>query len=457
MKIYLILVLNLFIINAVLAADELFFTGTWSSSQYNKGELPDIDLQGNSLRQIVKVSIPGEQLRFHFSNIYGKEELELKSVHVAKSAGQGTGSIIMETDTEITFNGQYNVSIPAYADIVSDIIPFSLSALDEVAITIQYGKIPFDFTGHTSSRTYSFVELGNTVSKETFSSAHKFLHWFTIAAIDVVDNEKKTEAILCYGDSITDGRGSTNDKQNRWPDVLSERLQSHPATRHLAILNQAIGGSSLYGQNNPVWPTGLGRYQKDVAEQVNVKYMIVLYGVNDILYSQRAAPVLIEGLQELIKRNRERGIITYGSPILPFKTNDDWTEEKNKIKETVNQWILNTPANEGGFDAIIDFASVVADPNDAMVLKAELSDGDGLHPNYLGYAAMGNSIDLELFINNENENENENENYDENESEYEYEDEDEVINSDEENNENNEFDDSEVTVVNETEDSINDE
>ncbi|ORY17884.1 hypothetical protein LY90DRAFT_517516 [Neocallimastix californiae] len=124
-------------------------------------------------------------------------------------------------------------------DSVSDIIPFSLSALDEVTITIQYGKIPFDFTGHTSSRTYSFVELGNAVSKETFRSIHKFLHWFTIAAIDVVDNEKKTEAILCYGDLITDGRGSTNDKQNRWPDVLSERLQNHPAIRHLAIFKSS--------------------------------------------------------------------------------------------------------------------------------------------------------------------------------------------------------------------------
>ena len=96
MKFFLISALCLILINAVFASDEVSYTGTWAASQYWNGELPDIDLQGNSLRQIVRVSIPGEQLRFHFSNIYGSEELELQSVHVAKSAGQGTGSIIVD-------------------------------------------------------------------------------------------------------------------------------------------------------------------------------------------------------------------------------------------------------------------------------------------------------------------------------------------------------------------------
>jgi len=398
MKFFLILALCLFLIGAVFAADEVSYTGTWSASQYWNGELPPIDLEGNSLRQFLRVTIPGEELRFHFSNIYGEEDMVLQSVHVAKSAGQGTGSIIVETDTEITFNGQAEVTIPAKGDIISDTIPFSISAFDELAITIFYGKIPAEFTGHAGARTNSFVEYGNAVSKETFSDVDKFARWYTIAAIDVVDNEQQYEAILCYGDSITDGRGSTTDKQNRWPDVFAEKLKSNPATEHFAVLNGGIGGSSLHGPNNPKWPTGLGRFQKDVAEQTNVKYMIVLYGVNDIMYSGKTAPILIEAFQELIQRAHELGITVYGSPILPFKTNDVWTEEFNQIKQDVNTWILNTPASEGGFDAIIDFASVIADPNDSEVFYADLCDGDGLHPNYLGHNAIGNSVDLDLFI-----------------------------------------------------------
>jgi len=402
MKFYLISALCLFLISAVFAADGKFYTGTWASSQYWTGEMPDIEVPGSSIRQFLRVSIPGEELRFHFSNIIGSEEMELKSVHVAKSAGQGTGSIIVDTDTEITFNGKSEVVIPAHGDIVSDDIPFSINALDEIAVTIYYGKIPTaEFTSHAGARTNSFIEVGNVVSKETFSQDHKFPRWYTIAAIDVVDNEKKYEAVLCYGDSITDGRGSTTDKQNRWTDVLAEKLQSNPATQHIAVLNQGIGGSSLHGETSIRWPTGLGRFQKDVAEQTNVKYMIVLYGVNDIVYGQKTAPVLIGAFKELIQKSHELGITVYGSPILPFKTNDNWTEEFEKVKKEVNAWIINTPASEGGFDAVVDMATVVSDPEDIDVLKYELSDGDGLHPNYLGYNAMGNAIPYELFIKDE--------------------------------------------------------
>eukprot|EP00833_Pecoramyces_ruminatium_P008260 jgi/Orpsp1_1/1182292/evm.model.c7180000080685.1 len=138
MKFYLISALCLFLISTVFASSEVSYTGTWSASQYWNGELPPIDLEGNSLRQFLRVTIPGEELRFHFSNIYGEEDMVLQSVHVAKSAGQGTGSIIVETDTEITFNGQAEVTIPAKGDIISDTIPFSISALDELAITIFY-------------------------------------------------------------------------------------------------------------------------------------------------------------------------------------------------------------------------------------------------------------------------------------------------------------------------------
>jgi len=404
MKFFSLSIVCLALLSVVFA--ENFYTGTWSSSQYWTGEMPDIAVEGSSIRQILRVSIPGETLRFHFSNIIGDQPLEIKSVHVAKSAGQGTGSIIVDTDTEITFNGQPEVTIPAYGDLVSDDIPFSIDALDELAITIFYGKIPVElFTSHAGSRTNSYIEVGNVVSKETFTQENKFPRWYTISAIDVVDNEKKYAAVLCYGDSITDGRGSTTDAQNRWSDVLAEKLQSNPATQHLAVLNQGIGGSSLYGENSIRWPTGLGRFQKDVAEQTNVKYMIVLYGVNDIVYGGIDAETLINAFKELIQKARDLGIIVYGSPILPFKSNENWTDAFNKIKLEVNDWIINTPPSEGGFDAVVDMASPVADPKDNQVLLYELSDGDGLHPNHLGYEKMGNAIPYELFIEDENDDE----------------------------------------------------
>eukprot|EP00833_Pecoramyces_ruminatium_P006178 jgi/Orpsp1_1/1180210/evm.model.c7180000072521.1 len=394
---YIVSALCLYIFSIVFAKDTNFYTGTWASSQYFNGELPEIEVQGNTLRQIVRVSIPGEELRFKFSNLYGLDELELLSVHVAKSAGQGTGSIVLDTDTAITFNGNPSVVIPAGADVASDVLPFAISSFDELAITIHYGKTPADLTGHAGSRTNSYIELGDAVSKETFTHDHKFAHWYTIAAIDVVDNERKHEAIACFGDSITDGRGTTTDKQNRWTDVFAEKLQSQPATAHFAVLNHGIGATTLIGKSTPKFPSGIERFQKDVVEQSNVKYVIVLYGINDI-NNDRTADELIETFKELVKKAHDNDMIIYGVPILPCYTSNNWNDDKEQIRETVNDWILNTPASEGGFDATIDMASVVADPQDIRVLNYDLSDKDGLHPNYLGYNVMGNVIDLNLFI-----------------------------------------------------------
>ena len=66
-------------------------------------------------------------------------------------------------------------------------------------------------------------------------------HWFLLAGIDV-DAPAGAAAIVTLGDSITDGRGVTHSGNNRWPDVLAERLQADPRTRNLAVLNHGVGG-----------------------------------------------------------------------------------------------------------------------------------------------------------------------------------------------------------------------
>jgi len=373
------------------------YTGTWASSQYFNGDMPTINLQGNSLRQIIRTSIAGEDLRFHFSNYIGKQDMELNEVHVALANGQGTGKIVASSDTKITFNGSTKVTIPAGKDIISDTIKFNAPALTELAITINFGKVPSEITSHAGARTNSFVEYGNAVSKETFSQQNKFTRWYVLSAIDVL-TDSSSKAVVCYGDSITDGRGSTDDKQNRWTDVFATQLQSNPATQNIAVLNQGIGGSSICGNwFDAKWPTGEGRFERDVIGQTNVKYMIVLYGINDIVYSNKNANAVIEAHKNIIKRAHAAGIKAYGSPILPFRQFGEYNDQRNRIREEVNKWILNTPASQGGYDAVIDWATVMKDPNDGLSLNRQLAE-DGLHPNAAGYEKMGKAIDLNLFI-----------------------------------------------------------
>jgi len=397
MKFYLISTLCLILIGLVLA-EEKNYVGTWGTALYGQRDGMDLDLEGNSFREIVRTSIPGEVLRFRFSNIFSQSELEILSVHVARSAGQGTGAIVLDTDTPITFNGHDSVTLDAHAEIVSDDIPFDLKPLDELAITIHYGKVPLEKTSHETSRTFSFFEFGDAVSKEQFVDTYKIQRYLSLSGIDVLDNERKYEAIVCYGDSITDGRGSTTDHQDRWPDVLSERLQSSPYTQHFAILNKSIGATTLGGNSSDKYPTALGRFERDIIEENNVKYMIVLYGVNDIT-SRRSADDMINDFKQLISEAHKLGITVYGSPILPCETSNGWDEEMAAVKSKVNDWIVNTLASEGGFDAVVDLATPLGESSAPLTLNPALSDGDGLHPNGLGYKAMGYAVDLGLFIN----------------------------------------------------------
>ncbi|ORY21413.1 SGNH hydrolase [Neocallimastix californiae] len=376
------------------------FTSTWASSQYSaKGNMPPVDLEGYSYRQIIRTSIAGKELRFHFSNLLGESELELVSVHVAKSASQGSGEIISETDTEITFNGgESSVKIPAYKEIVSDVIAFDAPPLSELAITIFYGKVPETVTSHVNSRTNTFIEAGNVVSKKQFSKDITILHWYTISAVDVVSSGKEV-ACVCLGDSITDGRGVIFDANNRWTDIFAEKLQKYPETQHVGVLNHGIGATEVIGAEfDPMIPSAESRFEKDVIEQVNAKYLIIFYGVNDVLFSGRTTEELIAAYRKLIERAHKTGITVYGATILPFHLNSNYTEEKEKVRAELNEWILNTPASEGGFDGGIDFSKAVEDPSDPIALNREWNyEDDGLHPNHIGYAAIGNAVDVSLF------------------------------------------------------------
>lgn len=398
MKLFIFTTLCMLMVNAIFGEPE--YCNTWSASQYSSvNNPPPVDLKGRSLRQIVRTSVEGESLRFHFSNFIDANPLELLSVHVALSAGQGTGKIVTETDTVVTFNGSEQITIPGNGDVVSDTIPFTIAPLTELAVTIYFGEVPEVWTGHPGARTFSYIEDGNVVSKEQFTHDNKTDHWYSLSAIDVY-TEKECGVIVCYGDSITDGRGTITDLQNRWSDILSSRIQSVPELQKYAVVNAGIGGSSVAGESyHPVWPSGESRFEKDVLSLANVKYIVSLYGINDILYgSNVSAERIIEAFKSIITRSHEQGIKVIGGTVLPFGLHELWSEENEQKRAAINDWILNTPVEEGGFDGSIDFAAAMVDPESDLYLnKAWNFEDDGLHPNHLGYEVIGSMIDLGFF------------------------------------------------------------
>jgi lysophospholipase L1-like esterase len=369
------------------------WVGTWSTAPQltEMSNLPPAPgLTNNTLRQIVYVSIGGSRLRLHFSNAYGNSPLTMSAVHLAVSTS--THSITMATDRALAFSGMPSVTVPAGATVTSDPLDFALSPQTKVAVTIAFGSTPSNVTGHPGSRTTSYIATGNAVAAASLSSPVSTEHWYYVTGIDV-EAPSSSRAVVTLGDSITDGRGSTTDMNNRWPDNLSRRLRANAATAAVSVLNQGIGGNAVV--TGGLGPTAVSRFQRDVLDQAGVRWVIVLHGVNDIggASSQAVAQSLITAYQGFVTAARARNIRIYGVPILPIGGSSYDSADHEAARQTVNTWIRAA----GNFDAVIDLDAAVRDPAAPTRLLAAYDSGDRLHLSPAGYQRMADAIDLALF------------------------------------------------------------
>lgn len=369
------------------------WVGTWATSPLlvdDSNMPPDPGLSNNTLRQIVRVSIGGNQLRLKLSNEYGTSPVTLNSVHLAVSAGGS--SIKSGTDRVLTFGDKESVTIPAGKTVTSDTLDYCLPKLTEMAITIYFGNTSTVLTGHPGSRTTSYLMTGNAVNRFNMPSAVTTEHWYIITGIDVIAGAS-SRAVVAIGDSITDGRGSTTNMQNRWTDNLANRLLGNATTSEVAVLNQGIGGNAVL--SGGLGPTALERFDRDVLSQSGVRYIIVFEGVNDIGESDslEVASDLINGYKEFISKAHANNILIYGATILPFGGSQYDSMDHEQSRQTVNNWIRTS----GEFDAVIDFDSAVRNAKDQSKLQSIYDSDDHLHPNAEAYKNMAAIVDLELF------------------------------------------------------------
>jgi lysophospholipase L1-like esterase len=359
---------------------------------------PITSFHNQTVRMIVRASIGGRRVRVQLSNAFGAGPLMVGTAHVALRDKES--AIVAGSDRALAFNGKPAVMIPPGAQMVSDPVDLNVPPLGDVAISVYIPGDSGPLTTHGTALHTSYIsQEGDFAAAPALPDATRRVIWYWISGIDVLA-PADAGAIVAFGDSITDGATSTVDADRSWPSMLARRLVANPATANLAVVNQGISGNRLLRDNAGI--NALARLDRDVLSQPGVKWMTVMEGINDIgRATGRDASAsdavvsddLIGALRQIVERAHTRGIKVIGCTLTPYEGAAYYSEAGEVMRQAVNRWIRTA----GAFDAVVDFDSVVRDPDDPKRIRPDFNERDHLHPNDAGYKAMADAIDLALF------------------------------------------------------------
>jgi lysophospholipase L1-like esterase len=377
------------------------WVATWTSMPQltEPGNMPPAPFTGTdrvldnaSLRETAQVTVGGPRIRLRFSNAFGGAPLPLTAVSVARpvSGAAGVSAVVPGSIVPVTFHGKPSTTVPQGAQVVSDPLPFPVRSLENIAVTayLAHGQASTSITSHPGSRTTSYLLAGNQVSALDLPGATPVDHWYFLSGIEVLS---PASAVAVIGDSISDGRGSTTNGNDRWPNVLAARLHG------VSVVNEAAGGNRVL--QDGLGPNVLARLDRDLLSTSGVSWAIVFEGVNDIGTATPAAASdvaaqLIDAYDQIITRAHAQNIQVYGATITAFGGNTGYdAPEREAARQEVNAWIRQP----GHFDALLDFDKVTRDPAKPSQLLPAYDVGDHLHLNPDGYRAIGNSVPEWLF------------------------------------------------------------
>ncbi len=175
--------------------------------------LPAERLHDVTLRQAVRLSIGGSRIRVCLSNAFSDQPLTITGMHVGQSASAGTAAILAKSDRELHFGGRRDVIVSPGGTAVSDIVLLPVSALGRLSISMHVANAPIKQTGHRRSRSTSWLAPGNQLDAVSLAGAAPIEQWYFLSAVRV--QAPRAHLIVTFGDSITDGSGSTPNQNNR--------------------------------------------------------------------------------------------------------------------------------------------------------------------------------------------------------------------------------------------------
>jgi lysophospholipase L1-like esterase len=369
----------------------------WGTSAHSLAPAT-ITVSDATVRMIVRAGVTGNALKVKIENTLGIEPLRIDAASVAlRDSG---AALLPGSSRRLTFDGLASVVVPVGEGVWSDEVIMRVVAGEDLAVSLYVPTTGTRPSRHNLAFTTNYLTApmaGDQTGDEGGASfTATTTSWFWTAAVDV-EAPSLTGTIVCFGDSITDGNGSTTDGHNRWPDVLRSRLAALPASRSKSVVNEGISGNQIRfypGLNPPTSPTAVDRMQRDVLDRAGVTHVIFFEGSNDLARGATFEQITA-GLQEVYDRARAAGLAIIGATVIP-RHNAAWRPaEMNPVRHAVNAWIRTHP----DLDAVLDFDALLKDPVNPDLINPLYDSGDHIHPNPAGYAVMGNAIDLAIFDN----------------------------------------------------------
>jgi lysophospholipase L1-like esterase len=364
---------------------------------------PGFDNQ--TIRQTVRISVGGQQIRIRFTNEYGTKPLVIGRARLA--VADAHGNPVSGTERDVLFSGSPTTTVPAGAPYLSDPIDLPVGALSSLSISLYLPQATGPCTCHATGMQSAFVSEAGDFTGKAFTPKQTVQLRAFISGVEV-HTTADARAVVVLGDSISDGIGSTVDANHRWPDLLADKLDH--GSDHWGVVNMGISGNQVLSDG--AGQSALARFDRDVLSVPGVRTVIIFEGVNDlgISYGHFEGPMaaafkasfsgtratrdsMIAGYQQLIARAHARGIKVLAATITPYEGASYYSPEGEAVRTAINTWIRTSHEVDG----VIDFDTAMRDPAKPTQIKDGFHAGDHLHGSDAGYQAMAAVIDLSLF------------------------------------------------------------
>jgi lysophospholipase L1-like esterase len=386
----------------------------WAASPHAADADPDqplSNLEQQTVRQRVRLSTGGTSLRIRFSNEHGSTPLTIGAATVALA--QDAQTVKAASLKPLTFDGRTSVTIPPGAPVLSDVVDLSVPAGAEISVSLYFPERVTTPTLHGLALKTAVVTARGDFTRDTQVQAQATSESSMLITSVLIPARPKQRVVVAFGDSITDGDGSTVDADANWPSALVRRIGKRKGGVPIALVNAGIAGNRLLADGlniKALGPSALARFDRDVLAIPGATHVVLLEGVNDIgfpgatlggqpladTHETRTDADLIGAYRELIARSHLRGLKIIGATLTPFEGVDlpgYYSDAKEATRQRVNTWIRTG----GAFDGVIDFDAILRDAQHPSRMQARYASPDHLHPNDAGYQAMADAIDLSLF------------------------------------------------------------